>query len=218
MITDRRIGILGGMGAAATFNFYERLVRYCRWLGARTDQDFPETVIYSLRPSGWNETGVVNEKAALCSMIRGIHALNLSDVDLIVMACNTAHLYIETLRQFSSVPIWNMVEETVRSLDGIKYGVLCSKTSADRKLYGDAVYPGKTTQFALERVIGRVLCCEHGADDVDVVEGAIRRLLEDGAEKVVIGCTELSAVSCAGVRVVDVVDAIDVIIERVLTS
>ena len=51
------VGILGGMGPAATANFLRLLVKSFNEAGAKTDSEFPKIVMLSLPLEDWGTTG-----------------------------------------------------------------------------------------------------------------------------------------------------------------
>jgi len=106
------LGILGGMGPAATADFYMKLVKATP---ATSDQDhIPVVVIGDPRIADRSraiETGT--ESSVLSGMLQGLRYLESAGVDAIAIPCNTAHLWLPRLTVETDIPFISLIEASV---------------------------------------------------------------------------------------------------------
>ena len=114
MRQQRLIGIVGGLGPFAHLDFERKLLDAASELvGARRDQDFPQWVLSSI-PQTPDRTEAYFGKTddPTPSLGRSLERLRGAGADFAVVACNTAHLFLERLREESPVPILSLIEVT----------------------------------------------------------------------------------------------------------
>lgn len=109
----KKLGILGGMGPLCTAMFYQKLVIHTK---AKKDQDHIPTVIIS-DPQIPDRTEAIltgkNEDILLKKVKEDLENLKKQGVSNIAIPCNTMHYYYDTFKEYTSVNIINMVEETL---------------------------------------------------------------------------------------------------------
>ncbi|MFO3717826.1 aspartate/glutamate racemase family protein [Anaerococcus sp. ENR1011] len=110
----KKLGILGGMGPLCTAMFYQKLVIHTK---ANKDQDHIPTVIIS-DPQIPDRTAAIltgkNEDILLKKVKEDLENLKKQGVSNIAIPCNTMHYYYDTFKEYTSVNIINMVEETLK--------------------------------------------------------------------------------------------------------
>ena len=119
----KRLGILGGMGPAASAEFYRRLTDMT---DATCDQEHIPCVIWSDPTVPDRSTSLINRDDLPWEKLkRGIQGLKNSDCDLVVIPCNTAHFWYERLAELG-VPIIHIVDSVVTELQaqGITSGTI----------------------------------------------------------------------------------------------
>ena len=112
------IGILGGMGPWAHVELERRLLEECRRRGCASDGDFPSWVVCST-------PGIPDRTAALLgcgptprpAIDRGLQRLASAGADFAVVACNTAHAWLEDPELQSPLPVLDIVEHTLRTIE-----------------------------------------------------------------------------------------------------
>ncbi|MHA6529936.1 aspartate/glutamate racemase family protein [Paenibacillus sp. BAC0078] len=110
------IGILAGMGPKSTGPFVDMVVEQCQKIyGAKHDMDFPHMMIYSC-PTPFYMDRPVDHAAMEKAIIDGAQKLESTGVDFIAIPCNTAHLYYDNINNSVSVPVLNIVDETILRL------------------------------------------------------------------------------------------------------
>jgi aspartate racemase len=109
--TEKTLGVLGGMGPAATAEFLRILARDAP---AQRDQEHPRTLILS-DPSIPDRTeailGVGDDPTPLLRL--GLERLVEWGADVLAVPCNTAHFFIDRFRRELTVPFIHIVEATV---------------------------------------------------------------------------------------------------------
>lgn len=197
------IGILGGMGAAASADFYLRLVQIAqRDYGAEQDCDFPPMFIYNLPLIGFDETGFKDVAGVRNQLIAGIKKLGAAGSDFIVIPCNTVYYLYSDLQAASAVPIINIIEATVKAVKRAGYkkvGLLNSQSTRHYKLYESAFMrqgietasAGDGEQKKVNEAILHVISGAQGQNDIRALQVIISRFKEAGAEAIILGCTEL---------------------------
>jgi aspartate racemase len=109
-----RVGILGGMGPAATADFYAKLVRATP---AERDQDHIP-VIVEADPTIPDRTQAFlhGGPSPLPHLLRGAQALQQRGAQWIAMPCNTAHLWFEEIAARVAVPMLHIVDAVVEEV------------------------------------------------------------------------------------------------------
>ncbi|MGI8857401.1 MAG: aspartate/glutamate racemase family protein [Thermomicrobiales bacterium] len=222
------VGILGGMGPAATADFYTKIIAATP---ATRDQDHLHIVI-------WADPTVPDRSTALLHggedptpwLRRGARALVEMGVSFIAVPCNTAHAFLPRIAADIPVPFLHMMEETATAIEVTyptieRVGLLATSGTVAVGLYQEwfarhhieVVVPDDETQ---ERCVMRAIHCvksgQTGRDVTDLVGVAARSLIDHGAEAVITGCTELPLVFKDGDAAVPVIDPTTVLAEAVV--
>lgn len=198
----RFLGVLGGMGPLATADFLAKLVAV---RPARDDQSHLPVLL-------WGDCEVPDRTAALTgqgpsplpALLAGARFLDGCGVGAICMPCNTAHHWMDALRQACKAPFIDMVEACVT---GIRQehpavgsvGVLTTAGAAAADLYPRALRAAglqvvTPSQASMARwVMPGIKCVKaHRLDEaVRLLTQAADDLRARGAEVTVLGCTEI---------------------------
>ncbi len=199
------VGVLGGMGPAATWDFCQTVLRLTP---ANTEQDHLRLLVDS-------DPGVPDRHAAmrgegpspaphLVAMARGLVD---AGADVLCMACNTAHMYADAIREGVSVPFIDMIESTVQAAvraapDAATVGLLATTTTVEAGLYQAAFARVDRTvlpldaerQAAVMDLIFRVKAGHTGEDVRAIAREIAREPADAGANVIVAGCTEIPLV------------------------
>src|SRR5690625_5256157 len=198
------LGVLGGMGPAATADFMAKLAN--RTPAAR-DQDHFRTVVYSDPTTPDRSDAILGQGASpLPAMVDGIHFLERSGADLIAIPCNTAHYWYDQLQAVTQVPIVHMVEAVNAQIaadapEARTVGLLATDGTVASGIYHDVLGRLGRRVLALE--------CEDASNPIMIGMRAVKAgdltlarkslttamndLVEMRAEGVVYGCTDVSA-------------------------
>lgn len=212
------VGILGGMGARASVRFYEEVIRACTSVfGVSENEDFPQLLIANLPiPDivGSADKKMLAEKR----IIEGGQNLQRAGADCLIMACNTAHICFDSLQNAVNIPVLNLIEETVAVLPDSTniVGVLATPTTLSTGLYQKAliqagfsfILPSEGEQELLEKAILSTIADRNGAMETAVLVSIIDRMQSEGAEAVILGCTELGLIVSESDIVLPLVDSV----------
>lgn len=199
----KTVGILEGMGPAASADFYEQIVDIAqRDYRATDDTDFPPMFIYNLPLEGFDETGFVNPEAVKEQLIAGVKKLEAAGSDFVTIPCNPVHHFEKEMQKAMTIPLLSIIEVTTNAVveRGFKkVGVLNSQSTRQYKLYDNSLTKrgvgviGATEgeQKEINHVVHHVMGGTQGPDDIDTLRAIITRFVSEGAEAVVLGCTEL---------------------------
>jgi len=206
MSKPKVIGILGGMGPAASAETYTQVVRICqRQFNAVEDDEFPEIVVYSLPLKGFDYRGFSAQqgKNVLEQLLTALQKMETMGVEVVVIDCNTVHVFYPHLQEHTRAKIINLVETTVDYCvqKGVrKVGVLCSNTSSRLRLYNkpltDAGIESLEIKPKEQKQIDKAILAVMGGKETYVhheqLNAVIERLFDQGADAIIIGCTEIS--------------------------
>lgn len=221
----RRAGVLGGMGPEATLVFLEKFYALSR---GRREQARPPLLVdidpeVPDRNEAWRGVGT-SPAAALAQM--GLR-LKRAGAQFCVMACITAHGFVESFEKDVGIPFIRMPDVVAEVLgtgqDEGSVGLLATTTTLEMRLFQKAfaarnctlIVPEKTEQEALMRAIYSI---KKGEDARASVQAIARSLVARGAATLLIGCTDLSVLSPLHVEGGTVVDALDLLAARTLAE
>lgn len=198
------LGVLGGMGPAATADFLAKLAERTP---ATRDQDHLRTIVYS-DPTTPDRSEAIRDggPSPVPAMAEGVRFLENAGVDLIAIPCNTAHYWFDELAAQSSVPIVHIVDAVQTQIrreapEVDALGLLATNGTVEARIYHQALAPSGITVLDLvdlgpqNPVMAGIRAMKAG--DVlgarSLLNGAIEALTERGAQGVVYGCTDVSA-------------------------
>ncbi len=227
---DFRIGVLGGLGPAATVDFMDKIIRNTP---ARRDQDhirmlvehdprIPDRTAHLLG-EGPDPTPALD---AACQRLQSFGAT------IIAIPCNTAHVFLDAIQARLDIPIIRMPDETVafigRHYAGLNsVGLLATSGTVQTRLYqtvlGAAGYatlvPDAPQQTMLMEVISGKQGIKAGYTSGLCVEQFLEvatHLERMGAELLILGCTELPLLldAIGGRSALPMVDPTDILARR----
>lgn len=208
------IGILAGMGPKSTGPFVDTVVEQCQKIyGAKHDMDFPHMMIYSC-PTPFYIDRPIDHKAMEQTIITGAQKLESTGVDFIAMPCNTAHLYFDELQNSVSLPLLNMVDETLKEIPNHvnKVALLATDATVQSGIYQAGItkrgidYIHKNSwQTAITQIISKIKVGDlHEASEL---WHTLCIELAEAVDSVIIACTDLNVVSNAGTNNLYFVDS-----------
>lgn len=218
------VGILGGMGPLATVDFMRKMLDATP---AAADQDHVPVVVSSI-PQVPDRTAAFRGEgdSPLDAMIGSGRRLIAAGADVVVMPCNTAHLWFDELQQALERPMLHLVDAAIaEALDGVpaggKVGLLATDATLASGLYLNRRTPdGRAVQWLLptavemiELVMPGIAAVKAGrlAEATPLLARAAEALRRRGAQAVVLGCTEIPLVldtAAAGLPVIDATAAL----------
>ncbi len=199
----KKIGILGGIGPLAGANFFQTLITLAQEkYDAVQDCEFPQIFLNSAAIPGFDETGFTAPDIFLAHLVRELQILEQMGSDFIIIACNTVHHHFQDLQDALNIPILNLIEATAAKVhtDGVHVaGILSSESTNQLQLYSGAleskgVKPLIATsdqQQVLNQIILNVMGGTQSRKDSAALNEIVADMQGQGAQSVVLGCTEL---------------------------
>ena len=196
----KTIGILGGMGPLATVDLFRRIVE---GTDAASDREHIPMVID-------NNTAIPDRTQAILhggespvpQMVRSAVRLEAMGADVLIMPCNTAHFFYDALQPFLGVPMLHMIRETLEEARrrGVRRaGLLATDGTCQSGVYHRVFEPAGVTlltpdeagQREVMRVIYEGVKAGRAAFDTRALRRALDALTAQGAQTLILGCTEL---------------------------
>ena len=194
------LGVIGGMGTAATIDFYTRIMNHTV---AHKDQEHIDMVIINHASIIDRTYAIKNNK--LDELLKQMHEnLKNAKVTSIAIPCNTSHSIIDKIQQLTSIPIINMIEETAKGLKevvnkGEKVGIMATDGTIMLKIYQQACKKYDIEYFVPEDNIQKQIMDiiyddvkANGIFDNERFKKVLDYFLQNGCKYVILGCTELS--------------------------
>jgi aspartate racemase len=195
----KKIGLVGGMSWVSTMDYYKFINEGINaQLGGL---NFAECIIYSLNFGDIQAKTWVNSFDLLLNACK---SLKKSGAEGIVLCANTAHLFADQLQEKIDLPIIHIVVETAKVVSGQgfkKVGLLGTKFTMEMDFYTnilenhglEVLIPKKETtrdyiQFTLKEELGVGLV--NPATKINYLS-IIDDLVSDGAECIILACTEI---------------------------
>lgn len=200
-----KVGVVGGVGPAATVDFLGKIVRNTP---ATRDQDHIKLLVEQNPQIPDRTEHLVGDGAdPTVSLYATCKKLEEGGADLIAIPCNTAHAFVDRIQPYLGIPIVNMLTVAVRHLREAfptlrDIGVLATSGTIESGVYRDAlatqglrqVAPGADLQARVMDAIYGERGVKAGFTDGrcrEDIAAAMQGLIEAGVEVVVLGCTEL---------------------------
>jgi len=199
----KTIGLLGGMSWESTQSYYRAINEAVReQLGGLHSAkivlysvDFAEIEALQVR-GDWDKAGQLLAAAA--------SAVERAGADFLVICTNTMHKVVPAIAAGISMPILHIADATADELivQGVKQvGLLGTRFTMEQAFYKDrliargiaVVVPDQADRDRVNRVIYEELCLGViKADSRALYLDIIHRLQLQGAEAVILGCTEIA--------------------------
>lgn len=195
------LGIIGGLGPMATAYFLELTVKMT---AADRDQEHLRAILMEA-PDIPDRTAHILDRSKpspLPSLIGYAQKLEALGCGCIAIPCITSHYFFPELQKAISIPLLHIVRETARHLreNGVRSaGVMATTGTACTGLFQDAlaregiacILPDEAHQAMVMRVIYDNVKAGRPVEQ-DVFGEAASYLRKNGAECLILGCTELS--------------------------
>lgn len=218
----RTIGVIGGMGPAATVDFLARLTAA---VGADEDTGHPRILIDSnphvpSRNAAYAGTGP-SPGPALATMARGLAA---QGAELLAMPCNAAHGWAADIRAATPLPFIDMVKATAARIGPARcIGLIAVAATVDARLYhrplelagAEVLTPPRESVAAL---VARVKAGDAGAAARAEAAALAEGLKAAGADLLIAACTEIPLVLDAHNSPLPLLSSTDSLVDAVLAA
>ena len=195
----KKVGLIGGISWVSTMDYY-------RFINQGINErlgglNFAECLIYSLN---FGDVQAKTWEGSFEILLNACEKLKQSGVEAIALCANTSHLFADQLQAALNLPLIHIGEETAKAVKsaGIKnIGLLGTIFTMEKDFYlrkleehGLNVYVPKLketrdyVQFTLKEELGRNLVLEETKQQYIKI---INDLKAEGAEGIILGCTEI---------------------------
>jgi aspartate racemase len=191
--TSLALGVLGGMGPAATLDFLTKLQSFTP---AKTDQDHIR-VLVDINPKVPDRNLAGSGAGPVLAEMAG--ALAGAGADVLAIACNTAHAHADMIQRASGLPLIDMIEtasSAARDRSARRVGVLGTKVAL--RLYREylaaqamglvTLEPRRQDEFMA--TIYKIKAGDTGPGVRREMAGYAADLVAGGADALIAGCTE----------------------------
>lgn len=196
----KKIGIIGGLGPLATVKFMELLNEKL----VNTKEEVELVVINDPTTPDRTEYILDNNKPnPISNILEMVKKLEIANSSIIVMPCNTASYFYKEINSNTNIHFINIVKETVNYLNERnikKIGLLATEGTIKSEIYKtllnevgiECLIPNNEEQKIISSIIYDGIKSGKKIDLNNFYKVA-NHLLNEGAEYIILGCTELSA-------------------------
>jgi aspartate racemase len=225
-MNDKVIGIIGGIGPWATL---EEFKRFLESVPAKRDQDYPRLIIYcNSKIPDRRKSILAQGESAIPALKETAQALEQAGVDFIIIGSNGTHYYYGEIQQAVSIPVINMIEETsmfiktrysyVKNIGLIAPDVTCEKGIYQRYFQNSdqsLIIPDDELQQKITDAVYEVKVGKFDTGKESLIEVA-KDFIDQGAEGVICGCTEISVVLHEKDLNVPVIDPMQIVVDKAI--
>ncbi len=204
-----KIGVVGGVGPAATVDFVDKVVK--RTSAAR-DQDHIKMVVEQNPQIPDRTANLIGDgDDPTIPLYSTCKRLEADGADAIAIPCNTAHAYVARIQKHLTAPIVNMLTETVAHIraahpDVQRVGLLATNGTVESGVYQEIIEDAGLTLITPDAPMqAQVMEAIYGETGVkagftegqcrDDLAAVIAHIRDKGAEAAILGCTELPLIA-----------------------
>jgi aspartate racemase len=208
-LREFKLGVVGGVGPAATVDFMHKVVRLT---DAARDQDHIKMMVEQNPQIPDRTANLIGSGAdPTIALLATCKQLEAGGAHAVAIPCNTAHAFVDRIQPYLSIPIVNMLSEVVQHIRSqmplvSRVGLLATSGTVASGVYREVteaaglqllVPDAAVQELIMQAIYGERgvkagftsgLCSEH-------LVTAIGHLAEQGAEVIILGCTELPLIA-----------------------
>jgi len=200
------VGIIGGLGPQTTADFYMRLQVL---VDVDTAGSRPPIIINSIPiTTHLEQENIIHERnfePVLPYLLDASKSLEKAGANFIVLPCNSLHIFDTEISESITVPFLSMVSsvlDTIESQDIKKVGLLGTYVTNSSGIYTErlrskgieVVQLSEDDQKQLSELILRLINNNYDDNDRVILKNLIESLTNNGAEKIILACTDLRLV------------------------
>lgn len=224
---SKTIGVLGGMGPYATLDFLRLLLDLTPAI--KESEHYRVIVDSNPRIPSRTRAYLFGEADPVPEMREGVKSLIRAGADFIVVPCNSAHYFMPRVLEDINFPFIDMVESTSKVIleqGWKKVGVLAGEVTVGAGLYEKylgahgvkVIHVDDEEQKLVRDVIEDV----KGGSITSCTDSTLMMLYEtlikNGAQSIILGCTELQAVDRNLKVKTPIIDSLEVLAQTAITK
>ncbi|MDX7986895.1 aspartate/glutamate racemase family protein [Xenorhabdus sp. 12] len=218
------IGILGGMGPAATVDVMDKIIKNTP---ATCDQEHIPVIAVSFPDIPDRTASILSGgESPLNKMLVALRILESVGAECIIMPCNTAHYWYKELNESTKVPFLSIIDSTCNKIvnEGINnVAILATSGTIKAGLYQNrlereninVVIPDEIQQSTIMESI-----FSYKGGDAErayrLMKTVITQLEDIGVEKFIMGCTEIPLILDREKDKSRYIDATEELVKRVV--
>lgn len=200
---DMKLGIIGGLGPLATAYYYELLTRMS---DVRYDQEHLEIFIHSC-PQIPDRTEYIldhHKDNPIDGLINAAQGLQSQGANILALPCTTAHYFYDELSQAVHIPMIHLINEVCdylmrKSISCV--GIMATTGTIVTELFQKElekreiryILPNQSSQKDIMHLIYHNIKCGEPIE-MERFEKVSEELFHQGAQTIILGCTELSLI------------------------
>ncbi len=231
MTAKKKLGIVGGMGSRAASILFRKIIDCSP---AIKDQDFIEIVLHNNSAIPDRTQAIVYGGASpVREILRSIELFNQSNIDVVVLACVTSYHFFEEIQRHSKAEIINpisLVKEHILEHYGFvkKIGLLATTGTLKTGLFQNE-FQDSDIEIALlneedqENIFMESVYMKNGLKSskisnkaLTLFNQALPKLINQGAELIIGGCTEVQIVLNNKIDQVPYIDVMDIAAKEII--
>lgn len=221
----RKIGIIGGMGPMATCDLMQKIILQTE---ATIDQEHVHILVDCNTNIPDRTAAIIGDgESPLPEMIKSASRLQAMGAQALVVACNTAHYFLQDLEKSVEIPIISILQEVGRHLRQCGYlsvAVLGTYGTIRSGVYGNVLtkmgiactYPTEDDQQLIMSLIYDYVKAGKDYPHPKLIYAMVNRLKAQDIQALVLGCTELPILFAKLDTVLPVVDPTDILARAVI--
>lgn len=198
----KTIGIIGGMGPLATIDLYKKIVDNTK---AEKDQDHIHVIIDSY-PQIEDRTAYILHGGTNPAekLIESARRLEKAGADALIMPCNTAHYFADIIENKVDIPLISIIKSTVNAIKE-KYpnvkniGLIATEGTIKSEVYHkelkangyNVVAVSENTENNIMDSIYKGVKAGKTEEYVEIFQKCVDEIVNNGAELLIAGCTEI---------------------------
>lgn len=198
----KKIGLIGGMSWHSSLEYYKILNELVQeklggWNSAKI-------ILYSVNFNEIdNEHKTAEWKESDRILINAAKSLENAGVDFIVICANTTHIIFDKMQENVKIPILHIADATAEKIKSAKIkkvGLLGTKYTMEQEFYKErlekkhglkVIVPKEKERETINNEINNICLGKTSSKTKHIFLNAIKNLVEEGAEGVILGCTEI---------------------------
>ena len=218
----KHIGLIGGIGPAATDFYYRRLIAAF----AGREPGLELTMAHADTTTLLRHLGAGDAARQVAVYTQLTERLRKAGADLVVVTSIAGHFCIREFEAVSPLPVVNLIGAVGRAVAarGLRrLGILGTRTAMESRLYGgiasaEVIPPrGQEMDDVHAAYVAMAAAGVVTAEQQDVFERASERLLrEDGVEAILLGGTDLALAFDERTSRIPVIDCVGVHVEAIV--
>lgn len=214
---EKVVGILGGMGPEATVDLMSSIIKATH---AEHEEDHLRIIVDNNPKMPSRQDAIIHgTESPVPAMVETAKNLQNAGADFVIIGANTAHYFYDEVSAQVDIPFLHIIDETIKEIQNVlpnvkKVGVLATNAAVQAHLYdkscdkfGVEIIPASDTmQNQIHDAIFDFKYNSLSPKNIQWATEVAEYLIKEGAEALIMGCTEIPLILrevAFGVPVVD---------------